>query len=319
MTRALLLACDNTFLDEVLDYLGPDLDIEVALHPSDAQWRAAPLVLLDARAKAAVDRLPAHPWTIVIIGAGSNPARVAALYEQWRDSPYDAAVYMWPYAADTVRRLVLRASTGARRSPVRIGVIGGHGGAGASTLAVALAQAACHAGRRTALVDGDPLGGGIAARVGDGLAHVTPLRIIEQQNVRARRGGLAAAIGWARADVIITDLSRTLDEDQLAAAAGCDVVLVVTDAARNVAATRRILTTLTGARVPVAVVGRTETDHMADDLASDRTAPRAGDMPPGGSALSVTGAVGPAPGGALFTFATELLAELLTLIAEAAR
>src|SRR5690606_31593583 len=47
-----------------------------------------------------------------------------------------------------------------------VGVIGGRGGAGASTLACALALAAARRGERTMLIDGDPLGGGLEVLLG---------------------------------------------------------------------------------------------------------------------------------------------------------
>lgn len=47
-----------------------------------------------------------------------------------------------------------------------VSVVGGHGGAGASTLAASLALAAARRGSRAVLVDGDPLGGGLDLLLG---------------------------------------------------------------------------------------------------------------------------------------------------------
>lgn len=47
-----------------------------------------------------------------------------------------------------------------------VAVLGGRGGAGASTLACALAVTAARRGLRTVLVDGDPLGGGLDILLG---------------------------------------------------------------------------------------------------------------------------------------------------------
>ncbi|HEX8626693.1 MAG TPA: hypothetical protein VF755_00790 [Catenuloplanes sp.] len=315
MARPLLMPYSSRFLDEVLDYLGRDVDVEVAFTPTAAQWATAPMVLLDARAWAQVNRLPDHRWPVAIVGSDQSGTQVAALVERWRCVSPGTTLYQWPHGADAVRRLVAEALTAPRRLDVRIAVIGGHGGAGASTLAVALAQAACHAGRRTVLVDSDPLGGGIAARVGHGAA----LRIVEQHEVAEQPGGLADVVGLSPAEVTVVDLSRALDAGQLSAAARCDLVLVVTDAGHNAAATRRVLTTLTGAGAAVAVVGRSETDHTADYVASDFSAPRAGDVPPAGRAVVRAGAVDVVTDGALFAFATEVLAEVPKLVIEAAR
>jgi secretion/DNA translocation related CpaE-like protein len=58
----------------------------------------------------------------------------------------------------------------AREEPVGlapfVAVVGACGGAGATSLAVALATTAARAGRRVVLLDGDPLGGGIDLAVG---------------------------------------------------------------------------------------------------------------------------------------------------------
>ncbi len=63
-----------------------------------------------------------------------------------------------------LERLVDAASPGPR-APV-LGVVGGRGGAGASTLAVALSCAGAGSGRRTLLVDADPFGGGLDLLIG---------------------------------------------------------------------------------------------------------------------------------------------------------
>ncbi|MGH6657072.1 MAG: hypothetical protein ACRDVE_17940, partial [Actinocrinis sp.] len=54
---------------------------------------------------------------------------------------------------------------GGRRPVPLLAVIGGCGGAGASTLAVSLAVAALNTGRRVILFDADPLGGGLESLV----------------------------------------------------------------------------------------------------------------------------------------------------------
>ncbi|CAM5528458.1 hypothetical protein SFUMM280S_03013 [Streptomyces fumanus] len=55
---------------------------------------------------------------------------------------------------------------GVGRPALTVGVIGGRGGAGASTLACALAVTSAREGRRTLLVDADPLGGGLDVLLG---------------------------------------------------------------------------------------------------------------------------------------------------------
>lgn len=53
---------------------------------------------------------------------------------------------------------IANAAEGVGRPALTVGVIGGRGGSGASTLACALAVTAARAGRRTMLIDGDPTG-----------------------------------------------------------------------------------------------------------------------------------------------------------------
>ncbi|MBP0455105.1 septum formation initiator [Kitasatospora sp. RG8] len=58
------------------------------------------------------------------------------------------------------------AAEGVGTPALTVAVLGGRGGAGASTLACALAVTAARTGRRTMLVDGDPLGGGLDVLLG---------------------------------------------------------------------------------------------------------------------------------------------------------
>ncbi|MFJ5118748.1 septum site-determining protein Ssd [Kitasatospora sp. NPDC088548] len=58
------------------------------------------------------------------------------------------------------------AAEGVGTPALTLSVLGGRGGAGASTLACALAATAARTGRRTILIDGDPLGGGLDILLG---------------------------------------------------------------------------------------------------------------------------------------------------------
>ncbi|WP_327678486.1 septum site-determining protein Ssd [Kitasatospora sp. NBC_00458] len=70
----------------------------------------------------------------------------------------DAEAWLLDRIADAVE--------GVGTPALTVAVIGGRGGAGASTLACALAVTAARRGRRTVLVDGDPLGGGLDLLLG---------------------------------------------------------------------------------------------------------------------------------------------------------
>ena len=175
---------------------------------------------------------------------------------------------------------------GAGELPGRcVGVVGGSGGAGASTLAVALAVTAA-ASSRVALLDLDPLGGGLDLLLG--LEDAAGLRwpALASATGRLSSSALTAALpsvsgarvlSWDCGDVldvppdavgavveaavrgvdlVVLDLPRG---DALVgpAVAACDLLLVVTPAAvRAVAATARILQRTAGRAADVRVVVR---------------------------------------------------------------
>jgi len=142
-----------------------------------------------------------------------------------------------------------------------VGVIGGRGGAGATTLAAALAARAAFTGWRAALIDADPMGGGadlaIGAELADGLrwraladadgpiaadSLAEALPAVEGVSVLAHeRGPGAPAVGpaamravvgsAARAyDLVVVDLPRMLDPAAEEAVLRADEVLVVVPA-----------------------------------------------------------------------------------------
>ena len=71
-----------------------------------------------------------------------------------------------------------------------VAVVGGCGGAGASTLAVCLAVTALELGRATSLFDADPLGGGLDSLVDMATTATPPARRANERNGdRGRKGG----------------------------------------------------------------------------------------------------------------------------------
>ncbi|MGD3106549.1 septum site-determining protein Ssd [Streptomyces sp. YGL11-2] len=152
-----------------------------------------------------------------------------------------------------------------------VGVIGGRGGAGASTLAGALAVTAARTGERTLLVDGDPLGGGIDVLLGgekekglrwpafaesrgrvaggalaESLPRMHSLRVLSWDRgaevaipPAAMRAVLAAA--RRRGGAVVVDLPRRVDETAAEALAQVDLGLLLVPAElRAVAAARRV-------------------------------------------------------------------------------
>lgn len=160
--------------------------VRVTARQAAANWRTAAAVVLDAAAVAEVGAClaPGHatgggPVVTVVMAAGErSPALrelVALGVGEVVELPGDE------------RRLVDRlvAVQDAQRSRAHLLVVtGGHGGAGASVLAAALAVTSAQRGRRTLLVDADPLGGGIDILFG--AEHAPGLRWSELAAVRGR-------------------------------------------------------------------------------------------------------------------------------------
>ncbi|MFJ9695862.1 septum site-determining protein Ssd [Kitasatospora sp. NPDC101183] len=75
-------------------------------------------------------------------------------------------VLFLPDAESWLLDRIADAAEGVGSPAVTVAVLGGRGGAGASTLACALAVTGARTGRRTMLIDGDPLGGGLDILLG---------------------------------------------------------------------------------------------------------------------------------------------------------
>ncbi|MFC3382820.1 septum site-determining protein Ssd [Couchioplanes azureus] len=153
---------DPELLDDLLRLAAAGgTEVDVAADPVAARPRFAhaPLVLLGADQAAAClrARLPRRPRVIIV---GHEPI-VAAAWDL--AAPLGAEhVALLPAAEPW---LVDRFASARRPGPPPDGrvlaVVGGRGGAGASTLAGGLAVTAVRAGLRTLLLDADPLGGGL--------------------------------------------------------------------------------------------------------------------------------------------------------------
>ncbi|MEU5956697.1 septum site-determining protein Ssd [Streptomyces sp. NPDC047525] len=229
-------------------------------------WDAAPLVLVGDDA---VDRVrgAGRRRGVVLVGRDQDDSGV------WQRAVEIGADHVL-VLPDGERWLVDRiadVAEGVGRPALTVGVIGGSGGAGASTLACALAVTAARAGRRTMLVDADPLGGGLdvllggeaadglrwpafaqsRGRVGGGaleesLPELHALRVLSWDRgdavvipPEAMRAVLAAA--RRRGGVVVVDLPRRVDEGVAEALAQVDLGLLVVPAElRAVAGARRV-------------------------------------------------------------------------------
>jgi secretion/DNA translocation related CpaE-like protein len=157
-------------------------------------------------------------------------------------------------------------------SCLTVGITGARGGAGATTLAAALATTAARQGISSLLIDADPLSGGIDLVLGcedvDGLHWPQVASTHGRVSSTALRAALPkvgdlAVLSWDRgadlsvdsttmssilsagrrgSELIVVDLPRYVDDPIRAALMACDVIVVITTAdVRGAAAASRLL------------------------------------------------------------------------------
>ncbi|MET9621238.1 septum site-determining protein Ssd [Streptomyces sp. NPDC006464] len=264
----LIVTQDLALLDDLLR-LCAAAGAEPQVHhtvPDRRVWAEAPLVLVgdDVAARC---RGVARRQDVLLVGREPDDP------DLWRTAVEIGAdgVLRLPDAEGRLVGRIADATEGVGRQALTVGVIGGRGGAGASTLACALALAAARTGRRTLLVDGDPLGGGLDVLLGgeraegrrwpdfaaskgrvaggaleESLPSVRGLRVLSWDRgdavavpPEAMRAVLAAA--RRRGGVVVVDLPRRLDEAVTEALAQLDLgLLVVPGELRAVAAAHRV-------------------------------------------------------------------------------
>jgi secretion/DNA translocation related CpaE-like protein len=287
--RPLIVTDDPLLLDDLLR-LSASAGVEVQVAPdlvaARPVWSRAPVVLLGVDAVPQLVRsvLPRRPGVVLVPRAGPEE-RVA----------WDAAARV---GAESVQALPLAEGllvdrlAGAGDGLVlarTVAVVPGAGGAGASTLAAALAVSADRVvpGVRAMLVDLDPLGGGVDLLVG---AESQPgLRWPALVGARGRTGpdelraalpsvAGATVLSWDRGDLLalpveavdavlaagrrgydllLLDVPRFPDPAADAALATVDAVLLVVPAdVRSAAAAARVASRLAGRVADVRVVVR---------------------------------------------------------------
>ncbi|WP_051815498.1 septum site-determining protein Ssd, partial [Glycomyces tenuis] len=139
--------------------------------PGDAEtrWRRAPLVIVgaDAAADCLAHGLPERrdlilcttlPWI------GADPTGTSMLWPLAIKLQADHVIAV-PEATEWLLDRFTRTARDTTHAPVAA-VVAGHGGAGASTLALAGATAAARDGKRVVLIDLDTTGGGIDTAAG---------------------------------------------------------------------------------------------------------------------------------------------------------
>ena len=164
--RPLLVTAEPVLLDELLRLCaaaGVEPQVahdEVAARQS---WAAAPLVLVgaDVAPRLAGVRV-ARRGRLVMVGLDPNNSEV---WDLAIALGADGVVFL-PSAQSWLLDRLADAGDGPGTSGSTVAVVGGRGGAGASTLAAALSVVAAGDGVPTMVVDVDPLGGGIDMLLG---------------------------------------------------------------------------------------------------------------------------------------------------------
>ena len=321
----LIITEDVGLLDDLLRLsaaAGAKPEVHPGLPGPRATWEEAPLVLVGADA---VHRLRGVPRRtgVVLVGRDRDDAGL------WRHAVELGAdhVLTLPDDEQWLVDRIADVAEGTGRPAFTLGVVGGSGGAGASTLAGALAVTAARSGLRTMLVDADPLGGGLDVLLGGESAP--GLRWPDLAGSRGRVGGGALeeslpelhalrVLSWDRGDaaavppeavravlaavrrrggVVVVDLPRRADEATQEALGQVDLgLLVVAPELRAVAAATRVATltgrTLRDLRAAVRAPGPGAGGLGAEEVARLLGLPLAGEVPrdPGLRTAQDTGA-----------------------------
>ncbi|WP_345453432.1 septum site-determining protein Ssd [Nocardioides marinquilinus] len=246
-----------------------------------------------------------RPWSrapVVLVGGDLTPA-LAELAPDRRDGvhvvawgPVDSSLFRaglgvgaenvaeLPRSEGWVVETLTDVGEAARGRGLVVGVVGGSGGAGATTLACALGQTAARHGE-TLVVDCDPLGPGLDRVLGldathgfrwDALCETTGrLSARALREALPRRGALGVLTWYAGSsatlqafavrealsaarrghDAVVVDLPRVVDPLVDEVAARCDALLVVvTPSVAGVASAARLRARFEGRAAPTVVV-----------------------------------------------------------------
>ncbi|MCM2577705.1 septum site-determining protein Ssd [Streptomyces meridianus] len=269
----LIITEDDVLLDDLLRLsAAAGTEPEVAYGaPGRASWDGAPLVLVGDDVAARLQGALRRRRGVLLVGRDLDDH---GIWQRAVGMGADNVLFL-PDAETWLVDRIADVAEGVGRQALTVGVIGGTGGAGASTLACALALAAARSGERTMLIDADPLGGGLdvllggesaaglrwpafadsRGRVGGGaleesLPELHEMRLLSWDRgdvtsipPEAMRSVLAAA--RRRGGVVVVDLPRRNDATVTEALLQLDVgLLVVPGELRAVAAAQRVASTL---------------------------------------------------------------------------
>ena len=267
----LAVTADPDLLDDLLRLAataGTELQVAPDAGSARRAWESAPCVVVGSDAalgcvRAGLRRRPG----VVLVGDDLDDATV------WETAVHVGAehVVFLPDGEAWVTDRFADAAEGTSEDGLVVAVVGGRGGAGATSLACALAVTAAGTGRRTLLVDGDPLGGGIDLCFGR--EQDTGLRWPDLGGTRGRLSAAALAgalprvqelsvLSWDRGDapavppeavravlqagrrsceLVVVDLPRSLDDGTRAVLhEAATVLLLVPAEVRAAAAASRV-------------------------------------------------------------------------------
>ena len=162
--RPLLVTSDPDLLDELLRLCaaaGTEAAVAHDIASARLSWSTPPLVVVgnDLAGAAAVARLPRRAG-VVLVGLEADDG----LWDAAKEIGADAAPL--PHAQTWLVNRLGETTDIADGAGLVIAVVGGRGGAGATTLATVLALTGVDLDLRCLLVDADPLGGGIDLALG---------------------------------------------------------------------------------------------------------------------------------------------------------
>lgn len=273
--RPLIITKDPELLDDLVRLTaaaGQEADVFSDLGGAHRFWSGAPVVLVGADAARPCAQV-AHPrrHDVILVSRDLDDAGV---WQQAVALGADRVVFLPDGEAELVNLLVVATEGQSARGRV-VGVVGGRGGAGASTLAAALAVTALRSGLATMLIDADPLGGGLDLLLGGEGAPGLRWPDLADSRGRIARGALndelprvddLTLLSWGRDErlvippaamrsvldagvrdrhLVVVDLPRWAGEAAQAALDVADVVVLIVPAeVRAAAAAARVATSV---------------------------------------------------------------------------
>ena len=320
--RPLLVTGHPGLLDDLLRLCaaaGVEPDVAPDVAAARLLWTSAAAVVVGADLADALSRARlGRRDDVVLVGSDGGQwsgteevGEEAVLWERAVAVGAQDVVFL-PTAEPWLVERLADAAEGRAAAGLLVGVLGGRGGAGASTLAAALAVTGSRAGQSSLLVDADPLGGGIdlvlggedcagprwpelagtrgrvsAATLRESLPRMAGVPVLSWDRgsgllVPPEAMDAVLAAGRRGGGVVVVDLPRRLDPTAELALARCDLALLVvpaevratTAAARVVAAAR-----IVAADLRVVVRGPAPSGLPAGVVAEMLRLPLAADLP----------------------------------------